>query len=103
MYVEGPNGGDKEGKGSQRNGMDIMTHYKIICEFIGDLPPGSKSTLKLHIEEVGVAGLIQLYEGVSIYDAFVHENAMNCYKFVAPLILGEDLMDVDINFMKTIK
>lgn len=42
----------------------------------------------MHVEEVGVSGLMEVYEGVSIYDAFVHENALNCYKFVSPMILG---------------
>lgn len=102
IYIDGSNNPD-EGQNTKRANIDIMTHYKITCEFVGTLPPGSKSTLRLHIEEVGIAGLIQLYEGVSTYDAFVHGNAMNCYKLITPMILGEDTIDVDLNFMDVIR
>lgn len=90
LYVG--DGDEKENRDDwdkSRKGMDVLRHYRIVCQFVGDLPAGSKAVMKLHVEEVGVNGLIQVYEGVSIYDAFVHENAMNCYKFVSPMILGE--------------
>lgn len=53
----------------------------------------------MHIEETGTSDLTQLYGGVSIYDAFIHRSAMNCYMFKAPLILGEETMAVDLSFV----
>lgn len=76
-----------------------LINYKIQCEFLSEPPAGTTATYKLHVEEDGIAGLTQLYEGVSTYDAFIHSTAMNCYKFVAPMILGQDTMTVDLNFV----
>lgn len=47
-----------------------------------------KSTFKIHIEEDGIKGLEQLYSGVVVYDAFVHQGSMNCYVYDSGVVLG---------------
>lgn len=68
---------------------ETLIKYEIKCEFLSQPDSGSTATIKIHIEEDGLTGLTQLYPGVSVYDAFVHDTAMNCYKFISPMILGE--------------
>lgn len=40
-----------------------------------------------------------MYEGVSLYDAFIYNNARNCYLYTSPLVLGEDQFTIDVNFV----
>ena len=77
------------------NGPGKMGNYRITCQFSGQLQSGTTATLKLHIEEDGINGLPVLYGGVSLYDAFVHNHAMNCYQFTTPMLLGDDKFSVD--------
>jgi hypothetical protein len=50
-------------------------------------------------------GLTNLYQGISYYDAFVYDSAMNCYKFDSPLARGETpkvtTTTIDLSFLKT--
>ena len=70
---------------------DSMQNYLIEFTFLTDESPlevGQSATLRLHIEEDGTLGLPNLYMGINKYDAFVHNNAMNCYQYTSPMLLG---------------
>lgn len=49
--------------------------------------------LKIHTEEEGVDGLMTLYEGVPIIDAFLYEGSKNCYQFRSSNLVGRDSIE----------
>lgn len=57
---------------------------------------GSSTKVTLHVEEDGILGLPQVYNGVSYYDALLHYQAMNCYQYRAPADLNVSELAVDL-------
>lgn len=90
-----------DGEGDDGSIYDSMQNYLIEFTFLTDESPlqaGQSATLRLHIEEDGTLGLSNLYMGINKYDAFVHNNAMNCYQYSSPMLLGQGNLHVDLHF-----